>query len=138
MSWFSITNYLLITHKKTTGHKRKVSLAKHKHKLDSEVYNQGQKATTYDSTERYPLSVVIFASDKQKSALHSTQKPLALMEYVIKTYTNEGDLVLDPVAGSGTTGEACNNLNRRCILIEKEKENCDIIKNRLNLENYDI
>lgn len=68
---------------KTFGHKRKVSSIKHKEacdNIDSEVYNKGQKATGYDSTERYPLSVQIFSSDKQKTTLNSTQKPEALLE----------------------------------------------------------
>lgn len=117
----------------TTGHERKVSTAKHKrNSKKTEIYND-HGLTSYDSTERYPRSVQVFKTDKQKNALHSTQKPVPLLEYLIKTYTNEGDLVLDPVAGSGTTGEACINLNRRCILIEKEQENINIIKKRLCL-----
>lgn len=63
--------------------------------------------------------------------LHPTQKPVALFEYLIKTYTNEGDLVLDNVAGSGTTGVACQNTNRDYILIEREQKYIDIIKERL-------
>ena len=62
---------------------------------------------------------------------HPTQKPVALFEYLIKTYTNEGDLVLDNCAGSGTTGVACKNLNRNFILIEKEPEYIKIINERL-------
>ena len=64
--------------------------------------------------------------------LHQTQKPVALCEYLIRTYTNEGDLVLDNCAGSVTTGVACKNLNRNFILIEKEPEYIDIINKRLN------
>jgi site-specific DNA-methyltransferase (adenine-specific) len=56
---------------------------------------------------------------------------LALIEYMIKTYTNEGCLVLDSTCGSGTTGVACENLNRRFILMEKEMEYCEIAKSRL-------
>lgn len=86
-------------------------------------------------TDRYPRSVQVFSSDKQKTKLdgtiHPTQKPLALIEYFIKTYTNEGDLVLDNVAGSGTTAVACENLNRQYIVMEKEKEYYDIILKRL-------
>ena len=65
--------------------------------------------------------------------MHNSQKPVALIEYLIKTYTNEGDLVLDNVAGSGTTGVACQNLNRDFILIEKEPEYVEIIKKRLGM-----
>ena len=67
----------------------------------------------------------------QKIMDYFTQKPVALFEYLIKTYTNEGDTVLDNVAGSGTTGVACQNTNRNYILIEKEQEYIDIINKRL-------
>ena len=86
-------------------------------------------------TDRFPRSVQVFASDKQKNKstkfMHPTQKPIALCEYLVKTYTNEGDLVLDFCAGSGTTGLAAKNLNRQFILIEKEKEYYDICVERL-------
>ncbi|MDD4990968.1 MAG: site-specific DNA-methyltransferase [Paludibacter sp.] len=103
---------------KTTGHVRKVSTAAHKQNCKkTETYGE-HGLTSYDSTERYPKSVWKFATDKQKSALHSTQKPLKLIEELIKTYSNEGDMVLDNTMGSGTTGEACVNLNRNFIGIE--------------------
>lgn len=108
---------------KTAGHARKVSSAKSKMTgKESELYNKHTKFTDYSSTERYPRSVLKFASDKQKEALHSTQKPIALLEYLIKTYSNEGDLILDNVAGSGSTGIAAFNLKRDCILIEQDPE----------------
>lgn len=117
---------------KTYGHPRKVSTAHHKRNTDSgEIYAKANNFTDYDSTERYPRSVQVFGSDKQKLNLHSTQKPVALMEYLVKTYTNEGDLVLDNVAGSGTTGIACINLNRNYIMIEKEQRFYDIIMDRI-------
>jgi len=78
-------------------------------------------------------SVLYFANPSGKGHLHPTQKPVALFEYLIKTYTNEGDLVLDNCAGSGTTGVACKNLNRNYILIEKEPEYIEIIKERLKI-----
>ena len=77
---------------------------------------------------RYPRSIQKFNRER---GLHPTQKPVALFEYLIKTYTNEGDLVLDNCAGSGTTGVACKNTNRNFILIEKEQEYIDIINKRL-------
>jgi len=80
----------------------------------------------------YPRSYQYFSNANQKDKVHPTQKPVALMEYLIKTYTNEGDLVLDNCAGSGTTGVACKNLNRNFILIEKEPEYIDIINKRLS------
>ncbi|MBP7118586.1 site-specific DNA-methyltransferase [Candidatus Woesebacteria bacterium] len=68
---------------------------------------------------------------KEGSNIHSTVKPIALMEYLIKMVTPKGGIVLDPFAGSGTTGVACKNLNRNYILIEKEQEYIEIIKKRL-------
>lgn len=83
---------------------------------------------------RYPSSVQEFNNRASGDrGFHPTQKPVALFEYLIKTYTNEGDLVLDNCAGSGTTGVACKNINRNYILIEKEPEYIDIIKKRLDL-----
>jgi len=81
---------------------------------------------------RYPSSVREFNNrSKGDRGLHPTQKPVALMEYLIKTYTNEGELVLDFCAGSGTTGVAAKNLNRNFILIEKEEEYCNIARRRI-------
>jgi site-specific DNA-methyltransferase (adenine-specific) len=78
----------------------------------------------------YPTQII--KTDKKEKTVHPTQKPVALFEYLIKTYTNEGDLVLDNCAGSGTTGVACKNLNRNYILIEKEPEYCKIAQARIN------
>ncbi len=86
---------------------------------------------TKNKGERYPTSTLYF-NRELKGRFHPTQKPVALFEYLIKTYTNQGDLVLDNCAGSGTTGVACKNLNRNYILIEKEPEYIDIINKRLN------
>jgi site-specific DNA-methyltransferase (adenine-specific) len=76
--------------------------------------------TTVNTGDRYPTSVLKFKRDKTK--LHPTQKPVALMEYLIKTYTNEGETVLDFTMGSGTTGVAAKNLNRGFIGIELDEE----------------
>ena len=62
--------------------------------------------------------MLTFKSEKQTNALHPTQKPVALYEYLIKTYTNEGELILDNCCGSGTLGEACINTNRSYIMID--------------------
>ena len=80
----------------------------------------------------YPRSVQYFDNADRKNKVHPTQKPVALFEYLIKTYTSVGDLVLDNCAGSGTTAIACRNLNRNYILIEKEPEYIDIINKRLS------
>ena len=76
-------------------------------------------------------TVLKIARDATRKSLHPTQKPVALFEYLIKTYTNEWDLVLDNAAWSWTTWVACQNLNRNFILIEKEIEYIDIINKRL-------
>ena len=89
----------------------------------------------YDSSKRYPRSVLPISNHNQKrTSFHPTQKPVALFEYLIKTYTNEGDLVLDNTAGSGTTGVACKNTNRNFILIEQDEKYCDIIKERVSCD----
>lgn len=71
--------------------------------------------------EKYPVSIIRIPKER-KNFLHSTQKPVALIEYLIRTYTNEGELVLDNTAGSMTTAVAALNTGRRCICIEKDNE----------------
>ena len=77
----------------------------------------------------YPRSVLRFASEFSKE--HPTQKPLALLEYLIRTYTNAGDLVLDFAMGSGTTGHACANTGRRFVGVEKDKGYFDVASERI-------
>ena len=88
--------------------------------------------TAINEGKRFPRSVIKIGNDNHKS-LHPTQKPVELFEYLVKTYTNEGDLVLDNCAGSGTTGLACMNTNRNFIIIEKEQKYYDIILERLKI-----
>lgn len=88
---------------------------------------EGRKAHKI-SAMRVPSSVQKF---NVEVGLHPTQKPVALMEYLIKTYTNEGDLVLDFCMGSGTTGVACRNLNRNFIGIEKDSRYFEIARTRI-------
>ena len=117
---------------KTAGHERKVSKAEHRANCVSTT-NYGEFGlTTYDSTERYPRSVCVFPKDIQKSALHPTQKPVALLEYLIKTYTNPGEVVLDNCMGSGSTGVACTNTNRSFIGIKLDPTYFDIACKRLD------
>jgi len=78
----------------------------------------------------YPRSIQKF--NREQRTMHPTQKPLALMHYLIKTYTNEGDLVLDNCMGSGTTCLAAKELNRTWIGIEKDKKYFDIASKRIN------
>lgn len=84
--------------------------------------------TVNDGT-RFPLAHQIF---KSEVGLHPTQKPVSLLEYLIKTYTNENELVLDNCMGSGSTGVACKNLNRKFIGIEKEIKYFEIAQKRIN------
>lgn len=86
--------------------------------------------TKKNNGERLPRSVIKISNDNHGS-LHKTQKPVALMEYLIKTYTNENDTVLDFTMGSGTTGVACKNLNRNFIGIELDKDYFEIAKKRI-------
>lgn len=116
---------------KTSGHKRKTAMNVDRAIKQSECYGAQEGVTHYDSTQRYPRSVLQFSTDKQKSNLHPTQKPVALMEYLIRTYTNEGDIVLDNCMGSGTTGVACINTGRNFIGVEKEANYYEISKKRL-------
>ena len=74
------------------------------------------------NNEYYPTSILTFSNANQKEKMHPTQKPVNLFEYLIKTYTNENDIVLDNVMGSGTTAVACLKTNRRFIGFEKDKE----------------
>lgn len=99
----------------------------------SEHYTSGK---VRQSTERQwykpPFNILRYNSDKKRDGKgHPTQKPVALFEYLIKTYTNEGDLVLDNVAGSGTTAIACLKTNRQFIVMEKEQKYYDIILKRV-------
>jgi len=95
----------------------------------SSNYGKQHSVPSDNKGVRFPRSIIRFALDKIK--FHPTQKPVALFEYLIKTYTNEGDLVLDNCAGSFTTAIACNNLKRKWICMEKEEEYCEIGKQRL-------
>lgn len=127
----------------TQGHVRKVSskssrkksVERHQEKseiLASNYNSYGESQVGYDSTERYPLSVQVFAKDQQKENYHPTQKPVALLDWLIRTYTNEGDLVLDNCMGSGSTGVACVNTNRDFIGFELNEQYFEIVKERIN------
>ena len=94
-----------------------------------EVYgNAESKHRDNPEGSRYPKTVIKY---KQEKGYHPTQKPVGLMEYLIKTYTNEWDVVLDNTMGSGTTGVACVHTNREFIGIEKEEKYFKIAKKRL-------
>lgn len=90
---------------------------------------QTESITVNEDGTRYPITILKFKRDSDR--VHPTQKPIAMMEYFIRTYTDEGDIVLDNCAGSGSTGIACINTGRNYILIEKEQKYIDLIHNKI-------
>jgi len=109
--------------------KRTTQKAGNKRNGNTKVYGR-QKAEYKDNQSDYILPSNIIEI-KTERGLHPTQKPVALMEYLIKTYTNENETVLDFTMGSGTTGVACKNLNRNFIGIEKDKNYFEIASKRI-------
>ena len=97
---------------------------------DFEVYGQITPIDNFND-DYYPSSILEFSNANQKAKSHPTQKPVALMEYLIKTYTNEGEVVLDNTMGSGTTGVACVNTNRGFIGMELDDKYFEIAKERI-------
>lgn len=97
--------------------------------------NQNKKVYEYkDNGLRYPTQILKFQRDCLICNLHPTQKPVALLEYLIKTYTNEKETVLDNCMGSGSTGVACINTNRDFIGFELDEHYFQIAKERLNIK----
>ncbi len=98
--------------------------------------NTGESHTTINDGNHNPCSIIdIKADNKLELGLHPTQKPIELFEYLIKTYTNENEIVLDNTAGSGTTAIAAINTNRKWVCIEKEKEYYDKAIERIEAHN---
>lgn len=98
---------------------------------DDGIYGKSKKQTSMVSELRFPSNLQKFNVER---GLHPTQKPVALIEYLIKTYTLENETVLDFTMGSGSTGVACKNLNRKFIGIEKDDKYFEIAKERINGE----
>jgi site-specific DNA-methyltransferase (adenine-specific) len=103
--------------------------------------NNGMKNSAFGSYEKYageikttlnPKSIIYIPNTDRKAIDHPTQKPVALYEYLIRTYTNEGDTVLDFTCGSGTTGVACVNTNRKCILNDNDSGYIEIARKRIH------
>lgn len=120
---------------KTKGHKPVNKYTKHQ----NDGSNYGKTKTGISgggSTERYPTSIITFKTDKQKSSIHPTQKPVKLIEYLLKTFSNQGEVILDNCSGSGTTAIACLNTLRNFICIEKNekyyKESIKRLSNEIN------
>ena len=118
---------------KTEGHKPVNSYTKYLSTVNkTEVYGKCTKELSGGgNTDRFPRQLLTYSSDKQTCYLHPTQKPLELMEYLVKTYSNENDLILDFTMGSGSTGVACKKLNRNFIGIELDKNYYNIAKERI-------
>lgn len=109
------------------------------HKLsECDVNNHGigfnrKVVKTVNEGFRYPITVQDFKQKwRRQDQIHPTQKPVELMEYLVKTYSKEGDTVLDFTMGSGSTGVACKNLNRNFIGIEKDEKYFEIAKERIS------
>ena len=104
-------------------------------KTDSKIYQKVKDVVYKDDGSRYPTSIIninAVINNSHEKVAHPTQKPIALMEYLIKTYTNEGETVLDFTMGSGSTGVAAKNLNRSFIGIENDAKYFEIAKDRIN------
>ena len=98
------------------------------------IYGEKQKnkvSKSYASDTYHPINIINISNARRVGKTHPTQKPVALMEYLIKTYTNEGENVLDFTMGSGTTGVACVNLNRDFIGIEQDADYFKIAQDRI-------
>ena len=117
--------------------------------VGNRIYGATMRTRKPDTGERNPISIVScripFTPQNSKTyssdielRYHPTQKPIAILEYLIKTYTNEGDIVLDNCMGSGSTGVACKNLNRDFIGIELDENYFNIAKERFENENKQI
>lgn len=127
---------LVFSHKKVNYFpiktpKEKVLTVKHKQKQFETAPLQKRFDNPVIYTESYPTTIINLSSRKEKRGLHPTQKPVALMEYLIKTYTNPRMVVLDNCMGSGTTGVACKNLGRAFIGIEKDESYFKIAEQRI-------
>lgn len=117
---------------KTHGHVRKTTKIADRVKKQSECYGTQKGVTHYDSTERFPRDIQIFKSEKQTSTLHPTQKSESMGDYFIKTYSNEGDVVLDITMGSGTYGVSAKRLGRSYIGCDDDPEHYDVAKWRID------
>lgn len=119
---------------KTDGH---IPTQSARGRSDGVLYH-GVNRRDYDGgdTTRYPTNVLRFKAADPKNRLHPTQKPVALLEYLIKTYTLPGETVLDFTMGSGSTGVACINTSRQFVGIEKDDHYFEVAKSRLNKTLY--
>lgn len=101
------------------------------HKAKTGIYGEQRATEGVMSDQYHPKSILEFSNADQRGRSHPTQKPVELMRYLIRTYTNPGDTVLDPCCGSGTTGVAAQLEGRNCVLIEREEKYLEITRQRL-------
>ncbi len=126
---WEITNPKTYKPQKTKGKPYKTSGSKYKNNK-TDLYGKHETIALENKTgDRHPTSILKF--NNPKKSLHSTQKPVALCEWLIKSYSDENDLILDFTMGSGSTGVACKNTNRRFIGVEMDKEIFKIAHKRL-------
>lgn len=102
-----------------------------KDQTEDDVYNPFDPVEVASLGRRYPRTVQRFVTAEREGGFHKSQKPVALIEYLIQTYTNEGETVLDFTMGSGTTGVACVRTNRKFIGIERDETYFNIAKDRI-------
>ena len=127
-------------HKSQLGEKRMIynpqglkPIIKNRNNTTFQNASFGKRPSSRPTTQEYegfPNNILYYDVEQKGKFLHPTQKPLELLEYLVKTYTNEGDMVLDNTMGSGTTNLACIKLNRKSIGIEKEKQYYDVAVRR--------
>ena len=130
---------ILVFYKKPPTFNKQMTIGKPNHVKDGSIRKSKATNNNYGHFEnvvqkatelKNPVTVIEFSQQDPNKIEHPTQKPIELMEYLVKTYTNEGDMVLDNTMGSGTTNLACIKLNRKSIGIEKEKQYYDVAVRR--------
>lgn len=127
-------NQCIYTPQKTEGIPYKQRGGHNKNRDDGAITpkNGVKYSDKHDPSKRLPTTIQKFTNHREKKeCFHPTQKPVALLEYLIKTYTNEGETVLDNCMGGGSTGIACLNTNRNFIGIEKDDKYFEVAKNRI-------
>lgn len=126
---------ILVFYKKLPTYNKQMTIGKPNHVKDGSIRKTKATNNNYGHFEnveqkrtnlKNPVTVIEFKQQDPNKILHPTQKPLSLIEYMIKTYTNEGDLILDNTCGSGTTGLGAKNLNRNYIMMEQDPKYYEI------------
>lgn len=116
---------------------KEVNIKSGRKNKSSNLYSKYNGGDYVQKVGNYPRSIQFVPTEGDKDRLHPTQKPVALMEYLIKTYTNEGETVLDFTMGSGSTGVACKNTNRNFIGIEQDDKYFEIAKQRIEEASFE-